>query len=414
MLKSQIVEANSFTQARCEFSIPAKMCASLKLAHLGVFGANGYPLDGILGQVAVIKKITLRNGGTVLSQYDRYFRSLYEYRMMSSPNSYHRNISKETMCSNYGMCLNNGGSDKGANVAGVSVGENATRPRVCMDKKHLRSAAVAEADSDLAIFDLAAMLGFLNASYQDGSNQISGVIPFHIFGNMKLQIEWEAPANVCAGATTVAQPYLIFNEIEDDALASRFMGKSLQAQYVDYELESVFINQATSSRSFLNGFYGKTLGNMVIMTDIGDPVPLSYYQAGEVVRLLVNNSNLIQLTSGIDHEGKKAAFTRMTAGDLAIVSMADRTLSGNAGYGDDANASAVSPYEGPANAASTESNWYAAGSQSYLTLPIQTKISQLQLDYARTANTAATLLFWGEVAKVMSFDNTGSVVISYM
>lgn len=414
MLKSQIVEANSFTQTRCEFSIPQKLAASIKLAHLGVFGGAGYCLDGQLGQLAVIKKITLRQGGTVLSQYDRNFRNIAEYLMLNSANSYHRNIAKQTLSSNYGMCLNNGGSDTGADVAGVAVGEAAVRPRICIDKRDLKGCAAVEADSNLAIFDLAAMLGFCNASYGDGANQISGVIPFHIFNNLKLQIEWEAPASVCANATTVAQPYLIFNEIEDDALAARFTGKSLVAQYMDYELESVFINQATSSRSFLNGFYGKTLGNMIIMTDIADPVPLSYYQDGEVVRLLVNNSNLIQLTSGVDHEGKKAAFTRMAGGDLSIVCMADRVIPDNSAYAADANASAASLYEGPANAASTETNWYTGGSQSYLVLPIQTKISQLQLDYARTANTAATLLFWAETAKVMSFDNTGAVVISYL
>jgi hypothetical protein len=415
MLKSQVIEANSFSQSRCEFSLPQKMAASIKIAHLGVFGGAGYCLDGQLGQVSVIRKITLRQGGTVLSQYDRYFRAMMDFKLLQSANSFHRNIGKQLHASNYGMCLNDGGADTAANaVAGLAVGEQAVRPRICIDKKDLKEVAVAEGNTDFAIFDIADALGFCSAVYQDGGNTIGGVIPCHIFNNLRLSIEFEAPANVCAAATTVAQPYLIFNEVDDPALAQKFMNRSLAAQYVDLELESLYLGAGLSSRSFLNGFYGKTIGNLVIMTDIGDPVPLSYYQTGEVVRLLVNNSNLIQLTTGIDHAGKKAAFTRMMTNDLSIVSMADRIFADNTNYAASANASATSIYEGPANAASTETNWYSEASQSYLVLPIQTKISQLQLDYSRTANTPISLLFWGEVAKVLSFDNTGSAVISYM
>jgi hypothetical protein len=415
MLKSQIIEANSFTQTRCEFSIPAKLAASMKLAHLGVYGAQSYLTNGQLGQVAVIKKITLRQGGTVLSQYDRYFRNYLEFKTLGSGNSYHRNIAKQLKASNYGMVLNDGGSDVAA-IAGVAnaPGSGALRPRVCVDKKDLKTTQALEADTHFAMLDLAECLGFCNAVYQDGSNQISGVIPCHIFSNLKLQLEFEAPATVAANATTVAQPYLIFNEVEDDALAQRFMSRSLAAQFSDYELESVFLGTATSSKKFLNSFYGKTLGNLVYMVDSGQAVPRSYAQGGEVFRLLVNNSNLIQLTTGIDHPGKKAAFTRMTGSDLTIVSLADRTIPSFPAYNADHNASATSLYEGDANSASTESEFYTAGTQSYLVLPIQTKIDKLQLDYSRTDVGNINLLFWAEVGKVMTFDSMGAVVISYM
>ena len=413
MLKSQIIEANSFTQTRCQFSIPQKMAASIKLAHLGVYGGQGYVINGQLGQVAVIKKITLAQGGTVLSQYDRYFRNIMEFKTLGSGNSYHRNIAKQLKASNYGMCLDDGGSDVAA-VAGAVVGSGALRPRVCIDKKDLKSSQANEEDSHLALLDLAECLGFCSAVYQDGGNQIAGVIPCHIFNNLKLSIEFEAPGTVATNATTVAQPYLIFNEIEDDALAQKFMSRSLAAQYTDHELESVFLGTATSSKKFLNSFYGKTLGNLIMMVDSGQQVPRSDAQTGEVMRLLVNNSNLIQLTTGIDHPGKKAAFTRMTGSDLTIVSLSDRTLADFPAYNADANASATAQYEGPANCASTESNFYTGGTQSYLVLPIQTKIDKLQIDYARTAAGAINLLFWAEVGKVLSFDGMGAAVISYM
>jgi hypothetical protein len=393
MLKSQIIEANSFNQSRCQFSIPQKLAASIKLAHLGVFGGQGYVINGQLGQTAVIKKITLTQGGTVLSQYDRYFRNYLEFKTLNSGNSYHRNIGKQLKASNYGVCLNDGGSDVAA-IAGLAIaGSGALRPRVCIDKKDLKSSQVNEIDTHLAMLDLAECLGFCSAVYQDGSNQIAGVIPCHIFNNLKLTIEFEAPASVATNATTVSQPYLIFNEIEDDALAQKFMTRSLAAQYTDYELESVFLGTDLTSKKFLNSFYGKTLGNL---------------------RLLVNNSNLIQLTTGIDHVGKKAAFTRMTGTDLSIVSLADRTLTDFPAYNADANASATAAYEGPANSLSTESNFYTGGSQSYLVLPIQTKIDKLQIDYVRTAAGNVNLLFWAEVGKVLSFDGMGAVVISYI
>jgi hypothetical protein len=414
MLKSQIIEANSFNQSRCQFSIPQKLAASIKVAHLGVFGGQGYVVNGQLGQTAVIKKLTLTQGGTVLSQYDRYFRNYLEFKTLNSGNSYHRNIGKQLKASNYGVCLNDGGSDVAA-IAGLAIaGSGALRPRVCIDKKDLKSSQVNEVDTHLAMLDLAECLGFCSAVYQDGSNQIAGVIPCHIFNNLKLTIEFETPASVATNATTVAQPYLIFNEIEDDALAQRFMSRSLAAQYTDYELESVFLGTDLTSKKFLNSFYGKTLGNLVYMVDSGQAVPRSYYQAGEVFRLLVNNSNLIQLTTGIDHQGKKAAFTRMTGTDLSIVSLADRTLTDFPAYNADANASATAAYEGGANALSTESNFYTGGTQSYLVLPIQTKIDKLQIDYTRQAAGNVNLLFWAEVGKVLSFDGMGAVVISYI
>lgn len=413
MLKSQIIEANSFTQSRCEFSIPQKMCASMKLAHLGVYGAQAYMVNGQIGQVSVIKKITLRQGGTVLSQYDRYFTNYLEFKSLGSGNSYHRNIGKQLKASNYGCVLNNGGPDVAA-VAGLAAGSGALRPRVCIDKKDLKTTQVAEADTHFAILDLAECLGFLSASYGDEANQISGVVPCHIFNNLKLSIEFQPPASVAIGATTVAQPYLIFNEIEDDALAKRFMTRSLVAQYADFELETVFLGTATTSKQFLNSFYGKTLGNMVMMVDSGQAVPRSYQQQGEVMRLLVNNSNLIQLTTGIDHAGKKAAFTRMTGSDLTIVAYADRTVPDFSAYNADANASATTLYEGGANAFSTESNFYTGGTQSYLVLPIQTKIDKLQIDYSRVAAGGINLLFWAEVGKVLSFDQMGATVISYI
>ena len=419
MLKSQIVEATSFNQSRCEISIPKKMSASLKLCNVGVYGGVGYPVDGVIGQLASINKVVLRDGSTVLSQYDRKFNNLMEFINLASTNSKNRNINKSLHASNYGMLLQNGGSTGAANaIGGIVAGELAVRPRVCIDKKNLKISAVTEADSDLAQLDLQNLLGFCKANFVLSGGEVNGVIPFHLLSNPRLTIEFVSdPTTVCANCTTFAQPYLIFDEVVDMNLEDAFVKgqSSLNAQYTDYELESVYLGTATSSKAYLNGFFGKTVDNMIMMVDDGNATPLSQVQDGEQFKLSVNNIDLMNLTSGIDHPGKKACFTRMNGLDLNIVSMGDRVVNLYGTQAADSNASDTSLYEGVQNSLSTETNFYNEGTQSYLVMPILTKINTLKIDYIRTSNNNITLLFWAAVGKIMTFDkNTGATSVSYL
>lgn len=413
MIRSQIIEASSFTQQRAEFNIPQKLASSIKIAHLGVFGGVGYVVNSLTGMANVIKKIVLRDGATVLSQYDQNVNNYLEFKLLQQSNSRHRNINKVLYASNFGMVSNNGGVNSGAAIAGVALGEQGVNPRVCVDKHDLKRSAVAEADSDLAIVNLADMLGFCGATFYDGEEGIAGVVPCHIFNNLKLSIEFNTPASVATGATTVAQPYLIFDELDNPALEQQLAKPSIQAQYVDLELEKVFLGASLNSKAYLNSFYGKTLGNLFLMFDDGNAFALSGYQADEVVRLNVNNTPLFQLTSGIDTPAKKAAFLRMLGIDLSIPLMADRVLNGVPAAAADADATSL--YEGlAAGLLPVQSQFYSGGTCSYLAMPINTRINQLQLDYVRTANTNLSMLFWGEVMKVMTVDRDGSKMISYM
>jgi len=412
MIRSQIIEASSFTQTRAEFNIPQSLASSIKLAHLGVFGAVGYPTNSLVGMVNVIKKIVLRDGATVLSQYDQNVNNYLEFKLLQQSNSRHRNINKVLYGSNFGMLSNNGGLNSVAVVAGVAFGEQGVNPRVCVDKHDLKRSAIAEADSDLAVVNLADLLGFCSATFIIGENQIAGVVPCHIFNNLKLSIEFNIPDTVVDTSTTVAQPYLIFDELDNPQLAQQLAQPSVQAQYVDLELEKVFLGNSLNSKAYLNSFYGKTLGSLYLMFDDAEAYALSGYQAGEVVRLNVNNTPLFQLTSGIDTPAKKAVFLRMLGIDLSIPLMADRVLDGvPAG----ANPSATSLYEGLiADILPVQSQFYCGGTCSYLAMPVNTRINQLQLDYVRTANTNLNMLFWGEVMKVMTVDRDGSKMVSYM
>jgi hypothetical protein len=417
MIRSQIIEASSFTQQRVEFNIPQKLASSLKIAHLGVFGgAAGYLTNSLIGMANVIKKIVLRDGATVLSQYDQNVRNYLEFKLLQQNNSRHRNINKVLYASNFGMVSNNSGLDSGANIAGASLSEQAVNPRVCTDKHDLKHSAVAEADSDLAIVNLADMLGFCGATFFDGDQGVAGVVPCHIFNNLKLSIEFNTAASVATGATTIAQPYLIFDELDNPALEQQLAKPSIQAQYVDLELEKVFLGASLSSKSFLNSFYGKTLGNLYMMYDNAANYALSPLQPNEVFRLNVNNTPLFQLTSGIDTPAKKSAFLRMLGIDLSIPLMSDRTLDGVETSA--ANANDASLYEGlTANlAGGIQSQFYSGGTCSYLAMPVNTRINQLQIDYSRSAAgaVAVTMLFWGEVMKILSKDKDGSAMISYM
>lgn len=417
MIRSQIIEASSFTQQRAEFNIPKSLASSIKIAHLGVYGADAYVVNSLTGMANVIKKIVLRDGATVLSQYDQNVNNYLEFKLLQQSNSRHRNINKVLYASNFGMLCNNGGVD-GAAITGDPdiLTEAAVNPRVCVDKHDLKRSAVAEADSDLAIVNLADMLGFCGATFYDGEEGIAGVVPCHIFNNLKLSIEFNAPDSVATGATTVAQPYLIFDELDNPALEQQLAKSSINAQYVDLELEKVFLGGAQNSKPYLNSFYGKTLGNLYMMFDDGEPYALSAYQEGEVVRLNVNNTPLFQLTTGVDTPAKKAAFLRMLGIDLAIPLMADRTLDGVPTA--NANADITSLYEGlAANILPVQSQFYSGSTCSYLAMPVNTRINQLQLDYSRAAppgGTNSVMLFWGEVMKVMTVDRDGSKLISYM
>jgi hypothetical protein len=310
------------------------------------------------------------------------------------------------------MVSNNGGLNSAAAVAGVAFGEQDVNPRVCVDKHDLKRSAVAEADSDLAIVNLVDMLGFCGATFYDGEEGIAGVIPCHIFNNLKLSIEFNTAASVATNATTVAQPYLIFDELDNPALEQQLAKPSIKAQYVDLELEKVFLGASLNSKAYLNSFYGKTLGNLFLMFDDGNAFALSGYQEGEVVRLNVNNTPLFQLTSGIDTPAKKAAFLRMLGVDLSIPLMTDRVLDGVPLAAADADDTSL--YEGVAAAPNVQSQFYSGGTCSYLAMPINTRINQLQLDYVRTANTNLNMLFWGEVMKVLSKDRDGNAMVSYM
>ena len=416
MIRSQIIEASSFTQKRVEFNIPKSLASSIKLAHLGVYGgAPAYVTNALIGMAGCIKKIVLRDGATVLSQYDQNFNNYLEFKLLQQNNSRHRNINKVLYSSNFGMLLNNGGLDSNAAIAAIVLGEQGVSPRVCVDKHDLKRSAVLESDSDLAVVNLADLLGFCNATFIDGDSQIAGVIPCHIFNNLKLSIEFNDANTVAQNATTIAQPYLIFDELDNPSLEQQLAKPSIQAQYSDLQLEKVFLGQNTDLKPYLNSFYGKTVGNLYLMFDDTQPYALSAYQAGEVIRLNVNDTPLYQLTSGIDKPAKKAVFLRMLGIDLSIPFMSDRTLSEVPASANASNDTSI--YEGLANPSNVQSQFYSGSTCSYLAMPLNTFINKLQLDYHRGAvgaNAPEVILLWGEVIKFMTVDNDGSKKISYM
>lgn len=424
MIKSQIIEASSFTQSRVEFNIPQALCSSIKVCDLGVYGAPNpeFPLDPILGQLSVISKITMRDNGQVLSQYDRRVSSLLEYKALQKSNLKHRSIVKKLNAHNYGLLVENGGADNTVATIGVNAamaGEGVVSPRICMDKKDLTRVFTAQADTKLAVLDLRDMLGWCNAVYKSGSNVISEYMPCHIHKNLKLSIEFNAPANVSPTATTVAQPYLIFDAVENMEVENAF-SKGVEAEWTDMELEEVYLGTDTTSKRFLNSFYGKTVANMHILplNNAQTIVPLAPSMGGESagddkLNLLLNQVPLLQ-QGGIDSPGKRAAFLQMAVGDLAIPLGADRAVANCPDRSASANA-VNSLYEGEINGGNynCQSNYFSSATLAYMALPIQAKVTSLQLDFNRSNNFGGSLLCFGEVLKMESFDKSGVPIISY-
>ena len=418
MLKSQIIEASSYIpNKRVDFNIPSVLCSDIKIADIGVYGTTNveYPVDPVLGQLAVIKSVRLTENGQVLSQYDRRLSNLMQYKMLQQNNTKQRCVERKISAHNYGLLVNNGAEDDAGVPDAIAAvkSEAGVTQRICIDKKDLTRVAPAQQDTKFAILDLKRVLGFMGAQWDSSKAEIMGFIPCHLFKNLKLSIEFVSDiTTVAPNATQVAQPYLIMDAVEDPAMEKAFMGK--QAQWLEHELEEVYIAGAQQSNNFLNSFYGKTLANLHVFSALSAGSTLSPNLQGESLNLLVNQVPLFQ-QSGVNTLGKRAAFTQMCMGDLYIPLTADRVVAGIPDSTTSADATATSIFEGPINGTPVSSNQFASGTTSYLCAPIQQKITSMQLRYTRTGNADAYLLFWGEVMKVMTMDpQSGAPVVSYV
>jgi hypothetical protein len=282
----------------------------------------------------------------------------------------------------------------------------------------------AQLDTKFAVLDIADVLGWANAIYKSGSEVISSYMPCHAHKNLKLSIEFNLPALVSPTATQINQPYIIFDEVDNMQVAESFKVGSMVGEWTDLELEEVYLGNATSSKTFLNSFYGKTLGTLHVLPLSGvagaDNVPLApttgltTSTGADKLNVLLNQAPLLQ-QGGIDSPGKRCAFLQMSVGDLSIPLGADRVITNSPDKATSADAT-NSIYEGPANAGAynCQSNFFSQGTLSYSALPIQAKVNSLQLDFASSVNSVQSLLCFGEVLKTETFDNAGKPVIGYV
>ncbi len=411
---SHIIEATNFTSKRADFNIPALLCDKMKLCHVGVYGVAGQPLDPVLGQLAVIDKITLRDGGVILSQYNRNIKSAMKLKLLTNTsNDQFRSKRRVLDASLTGLEVRNSGVD----ADGVAPGNpqklmmGAGVPKICVDKKDPVHITEDEESTRFAILDLADVLGWCNAVYTGGSAVLSGTMPCHIHKQLKLSVEFAAADSVLA-ESTIAQPYLIFHEAQDAAAEKAYMNPNLVAQYADWEMESVYLNEAQQSKVFLNSFFNKTLSKLAMITDATNANGQSTALGGEVFRLLVNNTPYFQLTTGLNHPAKKAAFTRLAGYEMPIALHSDKPagLVGTC-WPNNPDEDATSICEGANPADVSGSLWYRAAN-SYLILDINQKISNLQIDWScdEAAANAVTLQFWGQVEKLVSYSTSAPVV----
>lgn len=414
---SHIIEATNFTAKRADFNIPAMLCDKMRLCHLGVYGVAGQPLDPVLGQLAIIDKLTLRDGGVILSQYNRNIKSAMKLKLLSSTsNDQFRSKRRVLDASLSGLELRNSGVEV---AGGVQPGEpgklimGAGVPKVCVDKKDPVRIGETEEETRFAMLDLADVLGWCSAVYTAGNTVLSGTMPCHIHKQLKLSVEFAAADSVLADST-IAQPYLIFHEVQDAKAEQAYMNPNLVAQYADWELESVYLGEAQQSKVFLNSFFNKTLSKLAMIVDATQANGQSTALDGEVFRLLVNNAPYFQLTSGLNHAAKKACFTRLAGYELPIALHSDKPADqANTMWPENPDEDATSICEGANAADQSGSLWYRAAN-SYLILDINQKITNLQIDYSETeaAANALTLQFWGQVEKRVAF-STNAPVVAY-
>lgn len=414
LVVSQIIEATNFPQngSRVDFNIPKLLCGKIRLCHLGVYGAESQPLDPVLGQLSCIKKIVLRDGGVVLSQYDRNIKSAMKLKLLATTTNDDFKVKRRNVDGSFaGLELRRAGENSASQpaVAGRTM-EADVIPKICVDKKDPPRIAAAEADTRFATLDLADVLGWCSAVYTAGSTQMSGVMPCHIHNQLKLSVEFDATQVVDAGCV-MAQPYLIFHEVQDPKLEQSFMNPNLVAQYADWELESVYLGNGIQSKVFLNSFFNKTLSKLAMICDI-DGSGQSEALGGEVLRLLVNNVPYFQLTTGLNHEAKKAAFTRLAGFEFPIALHSDKQLDTvPVSWPANPDADATSICEGANANDQSGSLWYRANN-SYLVLDINQRINNMQIDYSITAAAPAnlTLQFWGQVEKLVKYSSNAPLV----
>jgi hypothetical protein len=408
---SHIIEPTNFTQSRCDFNIPKLLCNKMRLCHLGVYGIAGQPADPLLGQLAIIDKITLRDGGVILSSYNRNIKSYMKLKLLaSSTNDDFRAKRRNLDASLTGFELRRGGSSVN-NVAGAGLTtENSTGMKVCVDKRDPPQIKPAENSSRFAMLDLADVLGWCSAVYSSKSAELSNIMPCHIHNQLKLSIEFAPVASVLAGST-IAQPYLIFHEVQNPEAEKAFMNPDIVAQFSDWESENVFLNNAQTSKVFLNSFFNKTVSKLAMINDMTAGSGASSAQPGEVFRLLVNNTPYFQLTTGLNTPAKKAAFTRMAGYELPIPIHSDKIEGVATCWPANPDATTVSICDGT-NAADVSGSLFYRGANSYMVLDLSTKINNLQIDYSIGAAPAGalTLQFWGQVEKLVSYNSSAPVV----
>lgn len=411
MVNSVILDPASSSQKKCVFNLPQVVANSIKIAGVGVYGAVAYFNDPVLGALRAIERLTVSSGGQILSEYTRKAHKIWEYQALKDSNIRHRSIKKGMWQSNYGFVSNSAGPDV-AGVAGLAVAQpGSMTSRCCVDKHHLKKAGVLAEDSDLAICNLADLLGFFRAKWSSESVQAS-VVPMHLFSNLKLTVEFAPDAEeVATGCTAFSIPYLVIDQAPD-SVAQQISSKSgLSCSYADWESEESFLGAGLTSKTFLNGYYGKTIGELVLMASGA----FSHKQDGQVFKILINNEPYFNLSNGVDTDAKIQTLMRLQGFDLCIPAFADRKLAvGNATSATDANGEATSVYEGPADAEPVETNYYNDGRMSYLSVPIQAKIDSAQIEFTRTNNDALTLEFWAQIGKIMQFSADGSPLVSYV
>lgn len=364
-----------FNQRRCEFRIDPKVYLSnWRLGDLGVVpngGGTNLRYASHLGSYALIDRIRLLNGSVELAEL-RNVNQYLAFENLQRTNSNAFNVNRTLNKSSFALDLQN---DAGRPMDLKAYAENDTK-----------LGSTTAANAPLSFLDLQQVLPLLKAqSYILGTELQS----------LRLVIEWvpSTPAafskvfvgNTMPNSIAIVQPSLIIDEVADKAMASKLKNAPIQYINMDHEVVNVPPNVSGTQQinQRLRAFDDKLVRRILMLSeDAQNAQPSSYFagltsyaQYKQQVQFSLNGMKLLPY-NGIENENQQLAMLHDTYG-THILPVGAQTF-------DIANkASLYNTHSQLGDANLTEAN-NLVSQMSYVGLPINSSVDELQLEYQRS------------------------------
>lgn len=415
-IKETYLDASNFTQSRCVFKLSGDMnyLSNMKLTNLGsttVTASASYSRSA--GVLALIRNISLMDGGTTLSQSREQNLDAALKNMIGENDN---NISVKT-----GLNFNRQGFTFGkyADPAGTA---NTFRKGYSSTKYSAAEIALDAANSTTGTLILSDALPILKvlpmldtAVFKDG---------------LQLVIEWETDirkiADNVANPITILQPILCAYEVVDPMLYAQLAIKPGSVSWMEREVDQRPYAASTSLTQRFNGFDNKHVMRLCVVKQMQN---LDSYVSTEAVQGMgpLSSVALSNESFNIVNQGRRL-FPR----DLSNFDIIRQTMTA---YGDFSvyngavQCGGVDPASSPfyinnlnSRLGNTNNPFLVPGQSGYNgvlmgNVPVRNLEVSLNRNLANidgVQNQALNVFLFGDVPKVMSVGRDGSYLISYV